>query len=55
MQDIAQKQISLKKATRTGSGTESGFGGEISGSGKKIRIRNTGPYIVKVTYSQFLE
>jgi hypothetical protein len=28
------------KTTRAGSG--SGFGGEISGSGKKIRIRNTG-------------
>ncbi len=42
MQDIAQKQIFFLKTTRAGSG--SGFGGEISGSGKKvrIRIRNTG-------------
>jgi hypothetical protein len=46
MHDIAQKQIFFLKTTRAGSGF--GFGGEISGSGKKsgsdrIRIRNTVP------------
>jgi hypothetical protein len=41
MHDIAQKHIFFLKTTRAGSGT--GFGGEISGSGKKdqIRISNT--------------
>ncbi len=41
MHNMAQKQIFFKKTTRAGSG--SGFGGEISGSGKKVRIRNTAP------------
>jgi hypothetical protein len=35
MHDIAQKQIFLKNCQ---SWTVSGFGGEISGSGKKVRV-----------------
>jgi hypothetical protein len=44
MHDIAQKHIFFLKTTRAGSGSR--FDDEISGSGKKVRIRNTAVWIL---------